>query len=426
MLSIGTELLLKILQNKLEIEFSKLTQDMFEQHEVKMYKYILEHIETFGVLPDLKTFSNEFTIDINDISVNEPFEYYVIKLKDRFVGNLISQELPKINSNFTKNNLEVLESFKKIITKGEFDLLNINNNIVRMEEVGENVYEDILSKRVKGGITGIPTAWETLDNATGGFQNGDIILVLARPKKGKTITLLCLADAAYNAGYNPMIISMEMTKLQIGARVFAKRASLNMTDVYRGQISDWGLERLQDNIFEMKENISKSYYYVEGQLNKDISEIAAIIRRYKPSIVYIDGGYLIKVKMNYNAQRWERMTEVIERLKSIASKENIPIVVSFQFTRQVSRRAKSVEDDAFERIQLSDAISQIATTGIAILDDEFEQNNIKVIEIIGGRNAEHGRFRIMWDWERMNFSEIKDNKVIYEDVDAEEGLIQWE
>jgi replicative DNA helicase len=38
----------------------------------------------------------------------------------------------------------------------------------------------------KGGITGVPTGFYDLDEMTGGFQKGDLVIVAARPSMGKT------------------------------------------------------------------------------------------------------------------------------------------------------------------------------------------------------------------------------------------------
>ncbi len=37
----------------------------------------------------------------------------------------------------------------------------------------------------KGGITGVPTGFHDLDEKTGGFQKGDLVIVAARPAWGR-------------------------------------------------------------------------------------------------------------------------------------------------------------------------------------------------------------------------------------------------
>ena len=278
-------------------------------------------------------------------------------------------------------------------------------DVMQMHELGELVSKFIVEARaVPDGVIGIPTGWRTLDRETNGWQNGDMIVVLARLKMGKSLIMLQMANAAWDAGYKPMLVSMEMPALQMGRRFFAMRSGLNMKLVNQGRISTWALDKIEQ---EAKDMATKHpFYYVEGQFKKDIMEIGDTINDNKPDIVFIDGGYLIKMASYDTRQKWDKMAEIAQTLKFIAINFNIPVVVSFQFNRQVDRKRKNIEEEAFDKIQLADAIGQLASTGIAILDDDTEIDPTRIIEIIGGRSGEKGNFKIKWNWEQMCFDEI--------------------
>ena len=104
-----------------------------------------------------------------------------------------------------------------------------------------------------------------------------------------------------------------------------------------------------------------------GLFKKDLGEIVSLIRSLNPHIVFIDGGYLIKIAQNRKMATWEQMTEIAKGLKVGAVRTGIPWVVSFQFTREVKKSHTTAE---FGNIQLADAIGQVASTGIGI----FEEN----------------------------------------------------
>ena len=59
-----------------------------------------------------------------------------------------------------------------------------------LDEVGAAVMQNYDERHLSGGITGVPTSWETFDIETGGYQNGDLIMFVARPGMGKTWLLI--------------------------------------------------------------------------------------------------------------------------------------------------------------------------------------------------------------------------------------------
>lgn len=201
-------------------------------------------------------------------------------------------------------------------------------------------------------------------------------------------------------GYNPLIISMEMKALQSARRIFATTARLPMQWMKTGSLSHWGEQKLREAVAAA----CTRPFFIEGQFKKSIQEIAGLIYSMELDIVYIDGGYLIKILQNGRQEsKWERMSEIIETLKTIAIKANIPVVVTFQFNRQVKRT--DAHKAGLEHVQLADAIGQIASVALGIFDDENLMTR-KRIEIIDDRESEGGGFTINWDWSSMDFSEV--------------------
>ncbi|WP_456276522.1 DnaB-like helicase C-terminal domain-containing protein [Bacillus sp. AK128] len=59
-------------------------------------------------------------------------------------------------------------------------------------------------------VKNAPTGIEKLDDITGGFQDGEVIVVAARPSMGKTDVMLHFAKSTGWAGDVPIIFSLEM------------------------------------------------------------------------------------------------------------------------------------------------------------------------------------------------------------------------
>ena len=84
---------------------------------------------------------------------------------------------------------------------------------------------------------GIPSGFPSLDKITGGWQNGDLIVVGSRPGVGKsTFGLNVAVNVAINMNVSVMYFSQEMTNKQIAKRLLYSRA--NADGYYTNQITN--------------------------------------------------------------------------------------------------------------------------------------------------------------------------------------------
>src|SRR5690606_35165231 len=97
----------------------------------------------------------------------------------------------------------------------------------------------------KGGITGVPSGFPDLDEMTGGFQAGDLIILAARPSMGKTSIVVGMALHAAIVHQIPVaIFSLEMSKEQIVQRMLCHEGIVDLGRLLRGRLSDDDYVRL--------------------------------------------------------------------------------------------------------------------------------------------------------------------------------------
>jgi replicative DNA helicase len=78
-------------------------------------------------------------------------------------------------------------------------------------------------KTLKSATTGI----KKLDEVTGGFQDGEVTIVAARPSMGKTDMMLHFAKMSGWSGYVPILFSLEMPKRLITSQLIASTGGSN-------------------------------------------------------------------------------------------------------------------------------------------------------------------------------------------------------
>ena len=200
----------------------------------------------------------------------------------------------------------------------------------------------------KGGITGVPTGFYDLDELTGGFQKGDLIIVAARPSMGKTALVTGIAQHAAISHRRPVaLFSLEMSKEQLVQRMLCSEALVDLGRLLRGRLTDDDYVQLA----QAAGHLNTAPIWIDDSGALTVLETRAKARRLKAdqddlSLIIVDYIQL----MNATGQAENRVQEVslISRgLKSLAKELAVPIIALSQLSRAPEQRTD-------HRPQLSD------------------------------------------------------------------------
>jgi len=404
---VGSKILLKILKDNLAEEFVSLRRDYFNKDDLFAYDAIHDYFEKYGKLPSVDFVVKNKIIEIDDVT--EDYEY----LRDELIKNYVAEKVDNLISVATNlkkvDPIKAIDAVKESLTEIDLDVNAIGKDVYTFSDLSEEIVNELKSLRSTKGITGIPTGWSTFDRLTAGYQKGDVYAVVARVKTGKSMFMLYSANACHEAGYIPMMISMEMKVKHFARRHLALKTKIDYNFYKTGQLSSITEKMIKRDIKKLKDQ--HPFYYVEGQLKKSINDIYSLVVTYKPDILFIDGGYLLDIP-HRTTQRWEAMELLMKHIKSIAMRLSLPVVVSFQLNREALK--KKVGEVGMEHIRLSDDIGAIASVVVGIFETAPEDEDVldeglipyRYIDVLGGRDGEAGGFYINWNWENMDFSEI--------------------
>ncbi|WP_338786223.1 DnaB-like helicase C-terminal domain-containing protein [Metabacillus sp. FJAT-53654] len=78
-------------------------------------------------------------------------------------------------------------------------------------------------------LTSATTGIKKLDEVTGGFQDGEVTIVAARPSMGKTDVMLHFAKMSGWTGFLPLVFSAEMPEKSLTTRLIASTGGFNRT-----------------------------------------------------------------------------------------------------------------------------------------------------------------------------------------------------
>ncbi|MGH7482803.1 MAG: replicative DNA helicase [Longimicrobiales bacterium] len=199
-----------------------------------------------------------------------------------------------------------------------------------------------------GGITGVSTGFADLDEKTGGFQKGDLVILAARPSMGKTaMTLGYALHAAISQQVPVALFSLEMSKEQLVQRMLCTEAIVDLGHLLRGRLTDDDYVRLAQAAGHL--NMAPIWIDDSGVLT--VLEMRAKARRLKadqPDLGLIVVDYIQLMHGGSEAENRQQEVSAISRgLKGLAKELHVPIIALSQLSRAPEQRSD-------HRPQLSD------------------------------------------------------------------------
>jgi replicative DNA helicase len=266
----------------------------------------------------------------------------------------------------------------------------------------------------KSLYTGVPSGYKSIDEMTGGFQSGDLIVFAGRPSMGKTAFALNLCLNFAKTGKKVLFFSLEMSKEQLVQRLLSTESGIDLKSLRTGNIreSDWDL------ILEAAITLSGLEVIIDDTPSASILDIKSKSRKIFAKekgidIVIIDYLQIIEVPKGVSVvrSRNEEIGFVSRSLKSLAKELNLPVIVLSQLSRSVEKRVD--KRPILSDLRESGSIEQDADIVAFLYRDEYYNPNTdkkNIIEIIVSkqRNGPVGTVELLFKKEIGKFESISD------------------
>jgi replicative DNA helicase len=253
-----------------------------------------------------------------------------------------------------------------------------------LADMYEAPWEDQLE--LKTATTGI----QKLDVITGGFQNGEVTILAARPSMGKTDVMLYFAKMSGWAGYLPLVFSLEMPEKLITSRLIASVGNFNrrkMRDPKRmlsqDQKNTWSdvIGQLTETNIQIFDGAGQSIAEMRAKTRKMMNQFP-----YKKPIIFIDYLTLIQSGQSYGGNSHQQVTEISKSLKTMAKDFDCPVICLAQLNRSVESRAD--KRPMMSDIRESGSVEQDADVILFLYREQYyeKESENPSLEIIISKN----------------------------------------
>lgn len=255
----------------------------------------------------------------------------------------------------------------------------------------------------KGRPTGVGTDYFDLDDMTGGFQPGNLIVIGGRPSMGKTSLALNICQRVAEQGTAVAFFSLEMAANQVVQNILCCRAKLDGQAMRKGRITEKQFVRLQ----EEAEWLYQTPIHIDDKassLRKIENKARKLVAGQNVGIIVVDSLQLMSDTGRF-PDRYAEQAAIVVGLKALAHDLCIPIMVVSALNRGVESR-----DDYQPRLtDLRDcgAIEDVADVVLMLHREDYyrpttENLGLALVTIAKQRNGPVGTvvLRFFREWMR--------------------------
>ena len=355
---------------------------------LKSYYYKFKAVPEAGIL--MERFK-----DFEPVETKAETGYYLDKLKNEYLTgrlkNIILQSGSALKEDAASRVLGDLQAKLSQLSKFTNNVRDVDVTDIDLAEKHFNAVKE--RSAAMGGAPGILTGFEAIDKAyPTGMAPGHLIVAIGWPGRGKTWFTSYLACKAWEQGFKPMIVSLEMSPENMRDRIYTMMGSglFRASDFARGDVNvdafrSWGKKKFENkNGFILVSN--------EGMGEVNANTVQAKIDQHKPDLVILDYHQLFSDNKRSSGAT-ERNMNVSREFKMLAMTNNIPVIDITAATMD-----DITDQDAppmLSQVAWSKAIEYDADMAIAI----HKYTDTNMIEVVSRKNRHGQEFNVFLDWD---------------------------
>jgi len=269
-------------------------------------------------------------------------EYYVEIVREHALRRQLIETASRVQQCAYENSQDV----DALLDEAEANIL-----AVRRQKDAEQVKElnevlQIIVARLEelhqhpGQLTGLATGFYDLDDITGGLQQGEFIVVAARPSIGKTSLALNILHNVCVVQRRPAALyTLEMPAEQIVSNFLCIHNKLDTHDFRRGSLRPEQWELLESSL----DDLVGLPLFIDDSPTLRILDLRArarrLVHRHQAQLIVVDYLQLMTANKAHE-NRAAEVAEISQGLKALARELNVPIVAIAQLSRRVEQEQR--------------------------------------------------------------------------------------
>lgn len=265
------------------------------------------------------------------------------------------------------------------------------------------------AERRKGQLLGWGSPWPSMDKSSLGLQNGELNVLFAKKKLGKTWCKLAWVEHIWNKEMTPddriLFVSMEMQPRLVYRRFSALHLKLDYESYRSGTLKPEDRTKLMSWCDDLKNGVldKPRLTVISSSEAPSVRALCPIVAQLKPKLVVIDSFYMFQ---NKGEGQWEKTLRNVQDMKiRLANGFDIPVLASTQLKGTIKRDVVEADtDDAAYAKAIGDYAD--ASRGLFGTLDHMRDNR-RIWRGLESREFKPIDLLINFNLQTMDFSEIQ-------------------
>lgn len=268
-------------------------------------------------------------------------EEYCRIVQEKYMKRLIIQnarEAERMAFDDTSDPFECLDVLERSVNSIN-EVVASGGNMKSTAYILQEVEQEALKRAElykSGKCTGIRTGLKLLDIITGGWQNGELIILAGRPSMGKSALM---NHHALSSGVNACIYSLEMSGVSLMDRMILSLSNIDPNKYRSGAMepNEW------DDFHQAKQTLLKVPIYIDNNPIVSTRYIKSHSKLMKDKgqcdIILVDYLQLADMRSSQQGRsREQEVSQAAREFKIIAKTLNVPVILLSQLSRACEAR----------------------------------------------------------------------------------------
>lgn len=293
-------------------------------------------------LQDIGKFDETLMLEILSSNPITDTKAYSAEIKSKSIKRAIVTLATEIKKVTIEDNLPS-DDVMNLVEKKLYDITqeSINDDFRESKDIIVSTLKEIEERKKQGNskLIGVDTGFLNLNDKTGGFGKGDLVIVAARPAMGKTALVLNMALKAIERDEGVAFFSLEMPAEQLMLRLLSAKTSIGLQNLRQGNLRDDEWTRVVNATNEL----SHKKLFVDDGGYATIHHVRSKLRKLKTkhpeiTMAFIDYLQLMSSEGGNSSNRQQEISDISRGLKQLARELEIPIIALSQLNRGLESR----------------------------------------------------------------------------------------
>ncbi len=258
------------------------------------------------------------------------------------------------------------------------------STVEAVTDTADDYLEYVMTKEPLS-VTGVRTGIDFIDRVTGGMQPEQLYILGGPPKSGKSTIALWCAMQAHAQGERVLFVGHEMSNEEQKQRRFSLGAGVNLNLIKEGLRDNPHAETVRRKLVAFIEESAEyggELYFVHDN-NPFLSGIVAKIEQYHPTVVVVDGLYLMHDDNGESDGSPQALTNISRAIKRLARSHHLAIFATTQVLESKMTKSGGVTLFSFG---YTSAFGQDADTVLGVWRPDHTQPSSNM-RVVASRNS---------------------------------------